>query len=96
MPNTCKWAKTAITDLKHIKRSIAEDDPRAAASMVHRIVRSTEKQLLSFPGIGRGGRVFGTKELVISPYVVAYRVTHSMNVEILAVMHEAQTWPDHF
>jgi len=94
--SSCNWTKPSKENLKHILRSIAADDPRAALGMVRRIVQSTESQLCSFPGIGRPGRVYGTRELIISPYVIAYRVVKGENVEILAVMHEAQIWPDDF
>ncbi len=44
--------------------------------------------------IGRRGRDPETRELVITdtPYIVGYRVTN--RVEVLAVIHGAQDWPD--
>lgn len=49
------------------------------------------------PEIGRQGRAGGTRELVVSrtPYIVAYRVA-DRRVEVLAVLHGAQQWPDDF
>jgi toxin ParE1/3/4 len=96
MANSFKWSKTALSDLKHIKMSISKDDPQAAIGMLRRIIQATEKQLIQFPGIGRPGRIYGTKELVISPYIVAYRVQQLSTIEILAILHEAQIWPDEF
>ena len=47
------------------------------------------------PGIGRSGRVPGTREFVVAhtPYIVPYRVRHGM-VEVLRVYHGARRWPD--
>lgn len=47
---------------------------------------------------GRTGRVSDTRELVIAgtPYVVAYRITHQSEVQILAVLHGKRRWPDAF
>jgi len=46
-----------------------------------------------FPQMGRPGRVQGTKELVITPFVVAYRV-HGTEIHILSVLHAARKWPE--
>lgn len=47
------------------------------------------------PGMGRPGRIKGTRELVFGdiPYIVAYRVT-APTVEVVTVMHGDQRWPD--
>ncbi len=44
--------------------------------------------------MGRKGRDQTTRELVIgkTPYVVGYRVTD--RIEVMAVLHGAQDWPD--
>jgi plasmid stabilization system protein ParE len=43
------------------------------------------------PALARPGEVKGTRELVISPYVVVYRSTDEI-VEILHIWHGAQDW----
>ncbi len=45
-------------------------------------------------GLGRAGRVEGTRELVVpdTPYLVPYRV-RGHAVEILRVFHGARKWP---
>ena len=74
---------------------VARDDPRAAVRLVLRIGETVE-QLADHPGIGRAGRVEGTRELVVTgtPYLVAYRVRGGY-VQILRVLHHAQKWPEH-
>jgi len=54
-------------------------------------------RLVTFPEIGRRGRVPGTRELVIAsqPYIVAYRIRGQI-IDILAVLHGAQKWPEQF
>ena len=54
-------------------------------------------RLVTFPEMGRRGRVPGTRELVITsqPYIVAYRI-RGQTIDILAVLHGAQKWPDQF
>jgi toxin ParE1/3/4 len=49
------------------------------------------------PGLGRPGRVEGTRELVVAntPYLVSYRVRNNV-VEILRVFHGARKWPQKF
>jgi toxin ParE1/3/4 len=71
---------------------MAQDDPAAAARVLARIHSAVER-LAKHPGMGRAGRVPLTRELVISgtPFVAVYRVR--ADVEIIRVLHGAQSWP---
>lgn len=91
-----RWTAVAISDLAGIFRYIAKDDPDAARRTVVRIVNRVD-QLRRTHGIGRLGRVYGTRELVVldTPYLVPYRVKNGV-VDILAVMHNSQRWPEGF
>ena len=53
--------------------------------------------LAEHPGIGRTGRVEGTRELVIPglPYILPYQVEDRV-IRILAVMHTSRKWPEAF
>jgi toxin ParE1/3/4 len=86
--------KRADCDLDALASYIAHDDPDAAARMALRVIEAVE-ELGSHPGIGRQGRVEGTRELIVSktPYLVAYRVRQN-EVEVLRALHGAQKWPD--
>jgi len=73
---------------------IAQDDPKAAADVVLRIVRAVSL-LKEQPAIGRTGRVPGTKELIVpdTPYIVPYRVKDEI-LQILRVYHSSRKWPE--
>jgi plasmid stabilization system protein ParE len=48
-------------------------------------------------GLGRPGRVEGTRELVVprTPYIIPYTVIGD-RVMILSIIHSARQWPDRF
>lgn len=91
-----RWTLPALADLDQIQDFIAERNPPAASRLVNEILDRTDTLLSGNPEIGRPGRVAGTRELVLTGtlYVVAYRLRE--NVEILAIMHGARDWPEHF
>jgi addiction module RelE/StbE family toxin len=91
-----RWSPTAVSDLKSIRDYIAKDNPTAARKVAARIKEATNR-LMNFPFSGRAGRVPGTRELVIpgTSYIAAYAV-HDDGVEIAAVLHGKQDWPDRF
>ena len=70
---------------------IAADNPSAAAMEAGRIMEAV-KQLTTHPASGRTGRVFGTRELVLPPYIIAYRVKGE-TIQILRILHEARRFP---
>ncbi len=88
-----RWQDDAINDLVQIRRFIAMDNPSAAAKVADRI-RSAVPELADQPGMGRPGRVPGTREMVLVdvPYVIAYRVEGNC-VVILRVLHSSRKWP---
>ena len=91
-----KWLRRAERDLEEVEKYIGQDNPAAAVEMVIRIISAVER-LEHFPGIGRAGRVDGTKELVIdgTHYIVPYR-KKGEHIEILRVYHSARLWPHSF
>ena len=84
----------AQADIESAFAYIAQDSPRAAQIVVERILSSLES-LPEHPGMGRPGRVEGTRELVIArtPYVAVYEVM-PQGVAVVRVIHGAQNWPD--
>jgi len=49
------------------------------------------ERLVACPSLGRSGEVAGTRELVVAPYVVVYRVRDEV-IEIVQIWHGAQDW----
>jgi addiction module RelE/StbE family toxin len=89
-----RWLRRARRQVDEIGAYIARDNPAAADRVVERI-RQAADRLAAHPLMGRQGRVIDTRELVVpgTPYIVAYRV-RGQSVQILAVQHSAQRWPE--
>ena len=90
------WRPIALDDLEQARRYIAEHNPPAAERLWNRILTSVER-LAVLPGLGRPGRIEGTRELVVprTPYIVAYTVIGEQ-VMILSIIHASRRWPDRF
>ena len=88
-----KWLKRALLDLDAVEAYIAQDNPTAADDVVLKILKAVSL-LKEQPGLGRVGRVPGTKELVVPkiPYIVPYRAKGDF-LQILRVYHTSRTWP---
>ncbi len=88
------WSTRAVRHLISIRAFIAEENPEAASAIAGRIVSAVE-QLAQHPHMGRAGRASGTRELVIpgTPYIVPYRIRGGQ-LNIIAVFHGRQCWPD--
>ena len=82
-----KWTKTALASVDDITGFIAKDNPTRATSFVLEL-RAAVTKLQTHPGMGRAGRVPGTRELVLHKnYIAIYRVRGD-DVEILR-LHQA-------
>jgi addiction module RelE/StbE family toxin len=91
-----RWLRSALANLAQEAAYIAEENPAAAARVVGAIQKAVA-HLADHPGLGRPGRVPGTRELVVlrTPYIVPYRVRND-TVEILRVFHAVRKWPASF
>jgi len=84
-----KWTRAALASVDEIAGFIAKDNPTRATSFVLEL-QAAVTQLQAHPGMGRAGRVPGTRELVLRKnYIAIYRV-RSDDVEILRLHHAAQ------
>lgn len=90
------WSPRAIAHLAELRTYIARDNPKAAGQIAATLLASVER-LAELPGLGRPGRVAGTRELVVpgTPYVIPYRL-RADRLEIVAVFHGRQKWPKRF
>ncbi len=88
------WSPNAMQHLIAVRAHISEDSPNAAERVAAKILLRVESLALH-PLLGRPGRVAGTRELVIpdTPYILPYRIDKSC-VEVFAVFHGRQRWPD--
>jgi toxin ParE1/3/4 len=91
---TIVWSPRAIEHLSHLRAFIARDNPKAANRMARALLEAVER-LAELPNLGRPGRVAGTRERVVpgTPYVIAYRL-RSDRLEVIAVFHGRQKWPN--
>ena len=87
-----RWTTAAGEDLLAIFEFIERDDTAAAEAIAQKIDAVTG--LVRHPGLGRLGRVPGTRELVVTgtSYLVAYRIWDG-DVQVLRVLHGARKWP---
>ena len=84
-----KWTRAALASVDEIAGFIAKDNPTRATSFVLELQAPVTK-LQAHPGMGRAGRVPGTRELVLHKnYIAIYRVRGD-DVEILRLHHAAR------
>jgi addiction module RelE/StbE family toxin len=88
-----KWTRKALDNLDKAVEYIAADKPTAASDVAQKILKATTR-LADQPGMGRPGRVAGTRELIITglPYILPY-VEKEGTIFILRVMHTSMKWP---
>jgi plasmid stabilization system protein ParE len=82
-----RWLRKALSNLDDEATYIAVDDGAAARLVVKRVLDAVS-MLAEQPGLGRPGRVPGTRELIVAKtrHIVPYRVRGEA-VEILRVFH---------
>ena len=86
------WTPEAIHDREVIYDYIEADNPVAALAL-DELFEEKAGRLVDHPGMGRLGRVMGTRELVAHKnYILVYDVTTDL-VRVLRVLHAARQWP---
>lgn len=86
------WTEPASLDRKEIREYIAQDNP-AAALALDELISEKASRLIDHPGLGRPGRVTGTRELIAHQnYILIYDITQDL-VRVLRVLHAARKWP---
>jgi plasmid stabilization system protein ParE len=86
--------RAALRNLDDEAAYIAAEDAAAARLVVKRVFDAVAL-LPGQPGLGRPGRVPGTRELVVhkTRYIVPYRVRGQV-IEILRVFHTSRRLPE--
>lgn len=86
------WTRLAAADRREIRAYIAQDNPSAAIAL-DELISKAAARLLDHPGMGRKGRVAGTRELVAHRnYVIIYDIEED-SVRVLRILHAARQWP---
>lgn len=86
------WTPEAIDDRRSIYDYIEADNPSAALAL-DELFSEKVSRLIDHPGLGRPGRVGGTRELVAHQnYILIYDTTADL-VRVLRVIHAARQWP---
>lgn len=86
------WARLASADRNEIRQYIARDNPVAALAL-DELFSEQANHLVDHPGLGRPGRVVGTRELVVHQNYLLIYDTVSDVVRILRVLHTSRQWP---
>jgi toxin ParE1/3/4 len=86
------WTPPAAADLAVIADHLGEEAGIEVARQNIELLHAAATGLVRFPERGRPGRVTGTRELVVAPYLIAYRIRPNA-VQILRVLHGARRWP---
>lgn len=89
-----QWTKGARKNLTQVEEYIDQNNPQAALDIVFKIIQSVE-YLADHPAMGRTGRIFDTRELIIpnTPYIVLYRIKGKY-LQVLRVLHSTMQWPE--
>jgi toxin ParE1/3/4 len=92
-----EWTEQATRQLDQAHDYIALSGSEEVAARITMQIVTSVQQLAVYPMSGRGGRVPGTRELVISntPSIVAHAIEKA-DMVVLAVYHGAQHWPEDF
>ena len=86
------WTPDALDDRRAIYDYIEADNPGAALTM-DGLFSERVRHLIEHPGLGRVGRITGTRELVVHKnYILVYDKTAEL-VRVLRVLHAARRWP---
>lgn len=86
------WTPEAINDRDAIYDYIEADNPTAAMAL-DELFEEKAGRLVDHPGLGRSGRIAGTRELVAHQnYILVYDVLGDL-VRVLRVLHAARQWP---
>jgi len=90
---TVRWTKQALADLRAAREHLTSEYPQFLQATFLQI-QSAINQVSQFPGVGREGRVRGTRELIFAqiPFILVYRKTASA-IEIISFLHQSRQWP---
>jgi addiction module RelE/StbE family toxin len=86
------WTPEAIQDREAIYDYIEADNPSAALAL-DELFEEKAGRLVDHPGLGRPGRIAGTRELAAHQNDVLVDDLTGDLVRMLRVLHAARPWP---
>ncbi|MGL4290843.1 MAG: type II toxin-antitoxin system RelE/ParE family toxin [Phreatobacter sp.] len=86
------WTPEALDDRRAIYDYVEADSPSAALALDELLSQKT-RSLVDHPGLGRPGRVVGTRELVAHRNYILIYDTVGAFVRVLRLLHAARQWP---
>ena len=88
-----RYTRLAVSDLIQAYDYIESDSPQNARSVIERIEKSVET-LVSYPLLGKQGRVSETREFFVTgtSYIIIYRVKEDV-LQILSILHTSRKYP---
>ncbi|MES2074327.1 MAG: type II toxin-antitoxin system RelE/ParE family toxin [Pseudomonadota bacterium] len=86
------WTRLAQSDRISIREHISIDNPKAALAFDAMFINKASILALQ-PGMGRRGRVAGTRELVAHRHYILVYDSVADTVRILRIIHTAKKWP---
>jgi addiction module RelE/StbE family toxin len=84
------WSPQAVADLRQLHGYIGKRNPDAANRLLKNIIAAVNR-VSEMPGMGRPGRVPGSSEWVVAPYIIVYGVSSEF-LEVSRVIHGARQW----
>ena len=87
-----RWTPEAIADRESIYARVEADNP-AAALALDELFAACAARLIDHPGLGRAGRVQGTRVLVAHRNDILIYDVAGETVRLLRVLHAARHWP---
>jgi plasmid stabilization system protein ParE len=92
------FTTTARRDLASIVATIAENSGRRTAARWRGMLESRARSLANHPFLGTVDDTLGPgrRRLVISPYLIVYRVRDDREVTVLRILHGARDLPSLF
>lgn len=85
------WTTPARLQLAAAIDYVAETDPVAAINLDEKVDK-TVARLSQFPNSARIGRLPGTREALVGPYILVYEI-HCASIVIAHFVHGAQMFP---
>ncbi|ATP12438.1 hypothetical protein BHOIPH791_15210 [Bartonella henselae] len=86
------WTRIAHYDRQKIREYIAQENP-SAALVFDKLLSKKVERLISFPNLGRVGRIRNTRELIVRKnYIMIYDVSNG-TIRVLRILHAKQKWP---